>query len=99
MFLHPLAFFISLAIGLFFVYISTTTPDIIILYPTPLTKDKYIYQDVGEVCYKYEMEKQNTCPKKKEEISELPIQEFNINEKQKESIFSEWKKKLNEMKN
>ena len=38
-------FFISLAIGLFFVYINQPPPTIIYVYPTPSNIDKIQYKD------------------------------------------------------
>jgi hypothetical protein len=93
MIIHPLAFFISLGIGLFIVYITTPTPDVIVLYPTPQTVSKHIYQDPGNVCYQYTMD-MTTCPANKKEIHQLPVQKMDPEEKKKESVLDEWKKKL-----
>lgn len=53
MFINPYVFFISLCIGLFFVYIFSSQPEIIMKYPTPDTENDLIYQDKNDVCYKY----------------------------------------------
>ena len=39
------AFIISLAIGIFFVYISSPEPQTLIIYPTPDNIDKILYKD------------------------------------------------------
>lgn len=46
-------FFISLCLGLFFVYIFSKQPEIILKYPTPETENNLIYQDKNDICYKY----------------------------------------------
>ena len=53
MIINSKIFFISLCVGLFFVYIFSKQPEIILKYPTPETEDKLIYQDKNDVCYKY----------------------------------------------
>jgi hypothetical protein len=60
-FFHPLAFFIALIVGLFFAYISTPNPKVIIKYPTPENAGKVVYKDNSGVCYKYHA-KEIDCP-------------------------------------
>ena len=60
-YIDPLIFLISLCIGLFYTYIITPTPEIIIKYPTPFNAGKITYVDKNNVCYKYRVEKVN-CP-------------------------------------
>ena len=54
--IHPISFFVSLAIGLFIVYISTPVPEVIIMYPTPQNVENVTYQDINQVCYRYKMD-------------------------------------------
>ena len=44
-FFHVPTFILFLALGLFFVYISSPSPDIIYIYPTPDNINKLQYQD------------------------------------------------------
>lgn len=54
-----LAFFISFIVGIFYVYISSPKPKIIIKYPTPYNADKIIYKSDSGDCYKFKMEETN----------------------------------------
>jgi hypothetical protein len=60
--IDPYIFFISLAIGLFFAYITAKTPRIVFKYPTPYNSDKIIYTDTVGTCYKYKAN-EVSCPK------------------------------------
>lgn len=51
--IDPYWFIIFFAIGMFFVYISTPRPDIIIKYPTPDQADQLTYKNKSGTCYKY----------------------------------------------
>ena len=51
-----LAFFIAFILGIFYVYISSPKPRIIIKYPTPYNVDKLLYQGESGECYKFKME-------------------------------------------
>lgn len=51
-----LAFIIAFAIGIFYVYISTPKPKIVIKYPTPYNSNKIVYRNDNDVCYKYMVE-------------------------------------------
>ena len=72
-YIEPFYFFIALFIGMFFVYISTPTPDIIIKYPIPEEADKLIFKDYADTCYKYIAE-EIQCPANKNEIKNIDIQ-------------------------
>ena len=54
-------FFISLAIGLFYVYITEDYKKVIIIYPTPDNLDKYQYKDRTGTCFSYNL-KDVKCP-------------------------------------
>lgn len=88
--IHPISFFVSLAIGLFIVYISTPVPEVIIMYPTPQNVENVTYQDINQVCYRYKMD-QKTCPRNKKEIYQLPIQNVSIEKKQNQGMIENWK--------
>lgn len=66
-------FLVSLAIGLFFVYM--TIPDMrnIYVYPTPENVDVLQYKDKASQCFRYK-EKEVACPEKESEISVIPVQ-------------------------
>jgi hypothetical protein len=50
------AFIIAFAIGIFYVYISTPKPKIVIKYPTPYNCNKIVYRNDNDICYKYSVE-------------------------------------------
>lgn len=85
-YLDPLYFFIGLSIGLFFTYISTPIPEIVIKYPTPENAGKIIYRDNADVCYKYKA-KRVECPNDETKIKPLEIQHVNNNMKNDISIW------------
>ena len=70
--IQPLWFFISLSIGLFYVYITTPTPEIIIKYPTPENAANLIFTDDSDNCYKFNT-KLVSCPQANK-INHIPIQ-------------------------
>ena len=54
-------FFISLAIGLFYVYISEDYKKVIVIYPTPDNLERYQYKDHTDNCFSYNL-KEVKCP-------------------------------------
>lgn len=66
-------FLISLAIGLFFVYM--TIPDMrnIYVYPTPENVDILQYKDKASQCFHYK-EKEVSCPADDKDLSVIPPQ-------------------------
>jgi len=54
-------FLISLAVGLFYIYISDEYKHTIIIYPTPDNTDEYQFKDKSNNCFSYEM-KEVKCP-------------------------------------
>lgn len=52
-FISPIAFVISLIVGLAFVYLSQPGPDIIRVYPTPDNVSQLQYKDRAGVCFNY----------------------------------------------
>ena len=84
----PLFFFIALSIGMFVVYITTPVPEIIYKYPTH--DNSVIYQDDVQNCYRY-VSKEVPC---KGEITEIPVQHVDLEEKSKESIITQFSKMI-----
>ena len=82
----PLFFFIALSIGMLIVYTTTAVPEIISKYPTP--DNRVVYQDDVQNCYRY-VSKEVAC---KGELTEIPIQHVDLEEKSKESIITQFKK-------
>ena len=66
-------FFISLAVGIFFVYINQPSPTIIYVYPTPNNIDKIQYKDYADSCFTFTPHTVD-CPKNKKDITTIPVQ-------------------------
>jgi len=66
-------FFISVAIGIFFVYIFENENRTIYVYPTPDNADTIQYKDATGTCFSVKQSKVQ-CPKKDVMISKLPAQ-------------------------
>ena len=73
-FLNIPAFIISLALGIFLVYIGNPRPSVIYVYPTPDNLNQMQYKDRSGTCFGFEAQ-EVTCPMKKELVREYPIQE------------------------
>jgi len=66
-------FLISLFIGLLFVYLSTPTPTLIYVYPTPDNVNEIEYVDMANNCFQFEANKV-TCPRDIKNVKDIPIQ-------------------------
>ena len=66
-------FLLSLAIGLFLVYLSSPNTKNIYVYPTPENIDKFIWQDGACNCYGWEA-KEVKKPNNIKNIKTIPIQ-------------------------
>ena len=66
-------FLLSLAIGLFVVYLSSPDTKNIYVYPTPENIDKFIWQDGAGNCYGWEA-KEVKKPNDVKNIKTIPIQ-------------------------
>jgi hypothetical protein len=66
-------FFISFAIGLFFVYVLGPEMKTVYIYPSPETVDKVLFKDKADNCFYFE-EKIVDCPNDESKISNIPIQ-------------------------
>lgn len=65
-------FLISFAIGLFFVYILTPPPNVVLKFPSPYNAGKITYRDKSDACYVYKAE-QVSCPTDKALIKPQPL--------------------------
>ena len=66
-------FIISLALGIFFVYINTSTNRTIIVYPTHENANLLQYRDATKNCFSI-IEKEISCPADPNKISKIPAQ-------------------------
>lgn len=67
------AFIISLAIGLFVVYIYGTDLKTVYVYPTPENIERILYKDHADTCYAYKPIEVK-CPADVSKIKTTPIQ-------------------------
>lgn len=72
-FLDIPTFIISLAVGLFLVYISNPNPTVIKVYPTPENKETIQYVDKADNCYTFKPT-EIKCPDNVDKIMSIPIQ-------------------------
>lgn len=66
-------FFISLAIGLFFVYILGPDIKTIYIYPSPENINKILFKDKAENCFELQQHEVD-CPSDESMIQKIPIQ-------------------------
>ena len=66
-------FFISLAIGLFFIYIWGPEMKTIYIYPSPENVEKILFKDNADNCF-YLKSTEVKCPSDLSKISTIPIQ-------------------------
>jgi hypothetical protein len=66
-------FFISLAVGLFFVYMVQPKFKEVLVFPTPENIDKIQYMDHSETCYEFQ-EEEIACPAEKQNIENYSVQ-------------------------
>jgi len=73
-FIYPIVFFISLFVGLLYVYMFTPLPDIIIKYPTPDNTESIRYKDKADNCYRYKTTEVECSKHKDKKFIDIPIQ-------------------------
>lgn len=66
-------FLISLAIGLFYIYITGDNKKVIIIYPTPDNINEYQYKDKTNNCFSYELNEVK-CPSDSNLMHDVKIQ-------------------------
>ena len=52
-------FLVSFAVGIFWVYVMTPPPELVVKFPSPYNAGLVMYKDKAENCYKYNAEKIN----------------------------------------
>lgn len=67
-------FFLSLCLGLLFAYLSTPTPTIIHVYPTPDNSERIEFIDKANNCFKFAATEVK-CPADRDSIKSIPIQQ------------------------
>ncbi len=72
-FINIPVFIVSLAVGLFFVYIYGSDKRKIYVYPTPDNVDTIQYKDKAGTCFEFKDTKVS-CPEKESDISKVPPQ-------------------------
>jgi len=72
-FIHFPTFIVSLAIGLFFTYLSRPNMNTIYVYPTPENIDKLLYKDKADQCFQFQAQEIN-CPADTSLIKNYKIQ-------------------------
>jgi len=65
-------FIVSLAVGIFFVYLSTPDPTIIYVYPTPDNVKSVEYKDHAGTCFQYQYQEVNCSAFKN--VKTIPVQ-------------------------
>jgi len=73
-FINIPVFILSLAIGIFLVYIFVPEERKIYVYPTPENVDKIQYKDKTGTCFSLKQEKKKKCPADESLISKIPMQ-------------------------
>ena len=72
-FINIPVFIVSLAIGIFIVYVSTSETRTIYVYPTPENIDLIQYRDKANNCFSIQHEEVK-CPANEADISKVPVQ-------------------------
>lgn len=72
-FINFKVFLISLSFGLLFVYLSSPSPSIIYVYPTPENVNDIEYVDMANNCFQFESN-ELTCPVNMKNVKDIPVQ-------------------------
>ena len=70
---NVLAFMTALCVGLIYTYYTSSSPKIVIKWPTPYNAGNLVYKDDSNVCYKYQIKKVK-CPASNKNIKDFKIQ-------------------------
>ncbi len=66
-------FFISFAIGIFYIYISNDYKKVVIMYPNPTNIEKYTYVDKANNCFQYTLD-ETMCPSSSENYVDVKVE-------------------------
>ena len=66
------AFLVSFSIGLLYIYLTDDYKKVIIVYPTPMNKDKKLYIDKANNCFKYNLT-EASCSSNKEDYVNIGV--------------------------
>jgi len=66
-------FFVSFAIGLFFIYVLGPKMKHIYIYPSPDNIDNVLFQDKADNCFRFDMQ-EIKCPVDSSQIFVAPVQ-------------------------
>tara|TARA_Y100000591_G_C21231885_1_gene404899 strand:- start:267 stop:500 length:234 start_codon:yes stop_codon:yes gene_type:complete len=66
-------FLVSLALGIFFVYIFDKKKTVVYVYPTPNNENKIFFKDKLNNCFKFKSQNID-CPSDKSKILDIPAQ-------------------------
>ena len=68
-FINIKAFLISFTIGLLYIYLTDDYKKVVIVYPTPMNKDKKVYVDKADNCFKYNLTDAKCSSNKEDYVS------------------------------
>jgi hypothetical protein len=68
-------FIASLALGLFYIYISDEYRKVVVLYPTPENMQRYQYKDLTDACYSFQLNEVK-CPSDENIVQSAGAQMF-----------------------
>ncbi len=66
-------FFISFAIGVFYIYLTNEHKKVIVIYPNPTNLEKYTYVDKSNNCFQYNLE-ETTCPRDSSKYKDIKVE-------------------------
>lgn len=72
--INYLVFMVAFGVGIFFCYISTPPPQVVVKFPSPYNAGKVLYKDKSDTCYRYSAE-DVACPLDRALIKPQPIME------------------------
>ena len=66
-------FFVSFAIGVFYIYLTNEHKKVIVIYPNPTNLEKYTYVDKSNNCFHYKLH-ETSCPKDKTIYKDIKVE-------------------------
>ena len=70
--IQPLYFFIAFTAGIFYCYLVTPRPEIVVKFPTPYNANNVVYKAKNDTCFKVDASKVK-CPVDKNLIKMQPL--------------------------